>query len=209
MSNGVNRDEEIHARSILEGLRSGHMPTESEASDWNSTPVIDNLRALIGAADLLWILPVLESSQDNRAGLYASLLARHAEKPEIQDALRESWELSSPYLKSVLLWRLVDDPNLPGEWHSKLFDFVLSEWEVFQKHVLKFFGGTEELVIAMSLERLHSPFTPESKKWAYLCCAAGLRAFPTAVVAIIRGGLLSDNQFNRYVAETLLSKRGP
>ncbi len=194
------------ARDILEQLRSGAVPSAAEALDLHTATVLDELRPLIEPSDIGWIFAVAATADDERVGLYMSLLAPYAQRPDVQEAVRKAWDEGSVYLKTVLLWRLIDDPNLPIAWHRKLFGFVLVEWEAFQRHSLSFFDGQDEVVITKSLERYFSPSIPESKKWAYLCSVANVDRYPMTRHGIVGLGLASTHEFVREVAAHLLDR---
>jgi hypothetical protein len=200
-------DSTLSAHTILRRLRAGDIPSASKALDLHTATVLDELRPLIEPTDIEWIFSLASTADDERAALYLSLLAPHATRPEVQEALRRAWETGSVYLKTTLLWRLIDDPRLPIEWHKKLFKFVLREWAAFQKHSLSFFDGRDETVVTKSLDRYFNPGTPESKKWAYLCSIANVERYPFAVQEIVELGLTNDNEFVREVAATLLDRR--
>jgi hypothetical protein len=108
-------------------------------------------------------------------------------------------------MQSHLLWRILDDPDLPAEWHQRLFDFVLGEWATFQAVSAKFLGPREELVVR-TLERYADPAFPESKKWAYLCRVPRASADPKAERALLLVGMMSPHAFTRFVAEQLMNR---
>ncbi len=55
----------------------------------------------------------------------------------VRALLTEKFETASPHLKTQLLWRLLNDPDLPHATHRNLFDFVTSEWDTFTAEVAR------------------------------------------------------------------------
>lgn len=193
------------ADATISKMREGQSPTEQEAASLNRLPLIDLLRNRVTDLDLTWIFNLLEKETDEVAGLYLSLLRKFTERSEIQAKLRKKWENSSSFLRAHLLWRILDDPDLPTQWHEILFKFALEEWEIFTRVSVKFLGGPDKAVI-QSLKRLGDPTFPNSKKWAYLCRVPEVANDQEAALALIRVGRLIEDPFTRYVAETLLDR---
>lgn len=120
--------------------------------------------------------------------------------------MRELWLGASPYVRSHLLWRLLDDEELPSAWHSQLFEFVLQNWHTFRGSVVQFLGPDDEHVVIRALERYGDPSFPRSKKWAYLCSVACASNYPDAIRALLSIGLESNEPFTRQVAQTLVGR---
>lgn len=207
MRGGDSPHEMQAARTWLSSMRRGDCPTSEEAAQLHQAAVIGSLRKLVEPSDLSWLLPLIKSSDEKLAGLSISILASHSRNPQVQESLQEAWQVSSPHLQSVIMWRLLDDPDLPHDWQERLFQFVLAEPTVFHANCLRFFGGTEESLIAFVLERVSSAHIAESKKWAYLCAVSGVENYPGAAAVIIRMGLNSDNEFTTRVAKQLLEDK--
>jgi len=64
------------------------------------------------------------------------------------------------------MWRILDDPALPGEWHQQLFAFVLANWTTFNNVSLKFLGDRETVVLEV-LKRLQDRSSPPSKRFCW------------------------------------------
>lgn len=196
------------ASFILAMLRAGDRPSPDEADELTYAPLLGHLRSMIAEDDLVWLLPLIRTSIDERAGFYITLLHAHAKRPQVQSILREVWHGAGPLIRSHLLWRLTDDPDLPGEWKERLFEFVLAEWRVFQSAALRFYGGKQDAALAMALERFCGSEFPRSKGWAYLCTIADTTKFPNAARAILELGRTSSDGFTREVARRLLARSG-
>jgi hypothetical protein len=191
---------------ILAMLRAGDRPNPDEADELTYAPLMGHLRAMIAEEDFVWLFPLIRTSMDERAGFYISLLHAHAKRLEVQSLLREVWHDAGPLVRSHLLWRLTDDPDLPLEWKERLFEFVLAQWRVFQSAALRFYGGRQDSALAMALERYCGSDFPRSKGWAYLCTIADATKFPNAARTIIEHGRRSDDQFTSEVARRLLGR---
>jgi hypothetical protein len=191
---------------ILSMLRAGDRPTPDEADELTYAPLMGHLRFMIAEEDFAWLFPLIQTSSDEQAGFYISLLHAHTKRPEVQTILREAWQDAGPLVRSHLLWRLTDDPGLPREWKERLFDFVLSEWHVFQSAALRFYGGRQDSALAMAFDRYCGTQFPRSKRWAYLCTIADAAKFRNASRAIIEFGRRSSDDFTREVAERLIAR---
>ena len=120
--------------------------------------------------------------------------------------LHSSWGAASQFQKTHLLWRILDDPELPLEWHERLFGFVEENWGAFQETCLKYYGEESDTAIASMIERYHSPDFPASKKWAYLCNLAAAEGCTQRVRIFLEQATRSDQLFERKVAASLISR---
>lgn len=205
------------ADAIIAYIRAGHLPTEEAADYMNRFPLIDEFRrARITEEDLPWLIEVVRR-ESRMVGAYClSLLRKYDERDDVKTFLRSRWETADAFFRAQLIWRLLDDPDLPQEWHRKLFNFVLAEWEAFRDSQVRFMGPHDALTNC--LIRISDPDFTASKKWAYLCAAAaaGKRAGAMALVKTIHDEpwryLDSKDQFvftfMREVTEALLKLLG-
>lgn len=205
-SSDANLDTGYVVKCVVAKMRGGAVPTPTESELLNSVPMIDLMRKEITVEDLNWIWPIIAEHSDQRFGFYISLLRLHAERPDVQTRLQDIWGGSSPYMRTQLFWRILDDPNLPADWHERLFAFVLQEWDTFHRSGAKFLGTDQELVIIRALERYGDQEWPQSKQWAYLCSAAGASKYPKAVKALLVIGTSNQDAFARKVASVLLGR---
>jgi hypothetical protein len=202
----VNLDGIDSPEDFLGRGRSGYKFGLDEADQYNSTPFMLAVRPRVQESDLGWIFARLAEVSDARAGLYVGLLSKWVTTERVRTFLKSHWEIASPYVRSQLLWRMLDDPELSPEWHTTLFEFVLAEWEEFQTASRKFLGTAHELVLSRALERYADSAWPASKKWAYLCSALGASDYPGALKLVLRLGELSGDQFQAEVAARLHQK---
>jgi hypothetical protein len=193
------------ADAVVSYLRAGHLPWDQEADYLNRVPIIDFLRIKIVKADLTWLLRVIETRTGELAAFCLSLLQKFAKERSIQQILREKWEGADAFLKAHLMWRLLDDPDLPSEWHKRLFDFVLEEWKTFQDVSLKFLGSPQT-VVSQVLRRIGDAGFPDSKKWAYLCRVPEVAEDREAAKALLTLGASMSDPFCREVAGVLLQR---
>jgi len=193
------------ADAIAHFLRQGHGPAEQEADWLNRLPIVDFLRSRMTEDDLRWIWPAIENESGERLGLHLSLLRMFTTRRDVQQRLQQRWQTADAFGKAHLIWRILDDPQLPEEWHRKLFLFVLGDWEEFQKVSLKFLG-TPSNVVQQALKRIGDTSFPDSKKWAYLCRVPTVSDDPEAANALVNLGLLMRDQFTKEVAAELLNR---
>lgn len=196
---------EYVADVLIEYLRDGCQPTEREGDVLNRLPIIDAMRQQVTERDLTWIFEGLQRESGEVAGLYLSLLRKFTGDADVQQRLRDRWSTATPFLKAHLMWRILDDPDLPQEWHERLFAFVLEKWGTFQQVSLKFLG-TPQTVVTQALRRLGDPSFPASKKWAYLCRVPEVAEDREAARALLSLGRNMSDPFAQEVAGTLLKR---
>jgi ABC-type methionine transport system ATPase subunit len=182
-------------------------PDEDHSDEYNQRPIIDHLRKLTTPADLEWIKAGISEERVKLSGLLISLLESFDKTPEIHGFLIQAWKTASPTLRAQLLWRILDMPSLPEAFKQELFDFVLREWEIFNRAAAKFLAKNAS-VIDQVRERLADPRWPH-KKWLYLCRVVQPEPDRTAVQQLLRQHLGDPDDFTQKVAQTLLQKFFP
>ena len=195
------------ADAIITHLRSGHRPTDADVLILRLFEVIDDLRERITEEDVDWILLDIPRQSGPVMGLLLSLLRWHSHKADIQHLLRSRWENADSFERAHLFWRLLDDPQLPQEWHQRLMDWVLSEDSSphFEELIVEFFGQAKD-VLPGCLQRLGDSSFPTSKKWAYVCAAAVAAEDQSAAKGIVMLAQDSSDPFTRSVASQLVSR---
>lgn len=186
---------------LVSRLRSGYRPTEAEAITWNVAENIRVLRSEITEADLGWIIPPIREEEGPRASFYSALLQPFSTNAEVRNFLAHRFETASPHLKAQLLWRLLDDAALPSSTHSRLFQFVISDWDLFQNSCVSFLGGPSQILHA-TLGRLAD--CPPSKQWIYLCCLPRYASDQHAVKGLLAVSANSKEAFTAHVARMLM-----
>lgn len=192
------------AGAILSHLRSGARPTEEEARLLNQFTLIGTLRDHVVEDDVPWLLEVVNSQSGWVATLCLGLLRKFVQRQEIQTQLRSRWENADAFFQNKLMWRLLDDPQLPSLWQRKIFQFILDDWQNFRSYLL-FFHGAPDKVLPEVLRRIGDPAFPASKKWVYLCTAAAASDDPIAAKALVGFGRSLPDPFAQEVAEHLLT----
>lgn len=190
---------------VLAQIRDGHFPEDANAEFLNRFQLIDILRDRVEEKDVSLLLNVVESDSGPSAAFAASLLRSFCRREDVQARLRTRWESASDFLRCYLLWRILDDPDLPLEWHVKLFDFIFDKWDTFKNEQMMFWG-TRQNVLAGIRRRMSDPTFPKTKTWAYLCCLPELAEDRGAAEAAVRNGLDSSDPFTRKVAGKLLAR---
>lgn len=168
---------------------------------------MDVLRLHVTEHDLDWILPDILKYSDERGALQINLTSRFATRDDVKALLRDSWPEANVHQKSHLLWRILDDPELPDWWHSQLFEFVQEEWDQFQRTCSHFYGGTPEGMVAGTVNRYLNPSVPQSKKWAYVCNLATVQDYPFVVDFFLQQASQSGDEFESRVAVALKARR--
>jgi len=202
---------EFVADAVAAWLREGHQPSEQEANSLNRLPLVDLLRDRVAEDDLgdglSWLLAVVNEQSGELAALALSLLRRCSTRADIRDLLHGRWADAAPFLRAHLLWRILDDPDLPTSWHEELFEFVMSDegWPVFREVSLRFLG-TPQTVVLQALKRIADPSFPDTKKWAYLCRVPEVAEDREAAKALVTLGLSMEDPFARKVATRLLAR---
>jgi hypothetical protein len=193
------------AEAIISYLRTGHQPKDEDSDRLNQVPLIDALRSRITTYDVSWIMAVVAAESGSLAAFYLSLIKKFDTRTDIRDMLRQRWETATPYLRAHLMWRILDDPQLPEEWHRAIFNFVIAEWATFSEVVRKFLGGPKS-VIPNVLRRLGDASYPESKKWINFCRLPEIAEDQEAAKALVSLGRLMPDPFCKEVAEVLLQR---
>jgi hypothetical protein len=184
-------------------LRNGYRPNDDELSTWNVAENIQVLRDQITDADLEWIIPPIREGEGLGTAFYSALLQPLSTNPQVSSFLAARFETAGPYLKAQLLWRLLDDAALSSLTHTRLFEFVMSDWNFFQKSCVAFLGSPSEMLQA-TLRRMAD--CPASKRWIYLCCLPQYADDQHAVRGLLTLASDSGAAFTADVARTLIGR---
>jgi hypothetical protein len=201
----MDLEPEIVAR-FLETGRRGETHTVDDANKYNTSEFMLAIRPHVQEADLGWIFTRISEFSDVRTGLYIGIMSKLVTTDAARTFLKSHWKVASPYVKTQLLWRMLDDPDLSPEWHRTLFEFILDDWEVFQEASRKYLGPAHELILSRALERYADEAMPVAKKWAYLCSALGATDYPGALKLVLRLGETSGDKFQAEVSSRLRQK---
>lgn len=188
---------------VVRQLRSGEQVSDEDANGVNHFPEIDTARSLIKEDDLPKLLELLTSERRAVMFMAITLLNRFVTHPKVSEALKEIWAAHLDYeTRYTLLWRLLDDPHLPLEFHREILSFIKQDWSRFLKSAGAWYGTPANIMTGVEA-RLKAPSFPESKAWIYLCVAL---ASPDseAVKRLINGYTNSRNSFVADVARGLL-----
>lgn len=199
------------ADAVVRSLRHGQLPEAGEAECLNQARLVDRMRTFVREDDAEWLLALAETQEPCLAGLAATLLQPVADREDVSIRLQQLWKsTSSPYLRTILTWRLLDNPRLDfGAWNRPLFDFLMQEWPVAKEQILQFWSSPEE-VVPRVMRRLADPSVPASKKWVYLCNLPEVAADPAEARAILEGAAeMLEDPFAQEVAARLLARFYP
>ena len=195
------------ADAVLAHLQSGKRPSVDEAVALTRLPLVAALRARIAPDDENWVVDLVNMS-GNYAKLGVSLIKNLAKKQaHVRELLRTRFlnaEGADASLRAWLFWKILDDPTLDQQWHKRLFDYAMEEWDTFRGPTLEHFG-TPEQVLPLVLERLADASRPKSKQWASLVClpVAADKAAAKAVILLCHASL---DEFGKKVADDLLKR---
>ena len=200
------------ADAIVSRLASGAWPSDEDAAHLLYAPEIPQMRMLVpdypGLASAL--LKVASSETGNRAAFSLSLLRHVAAGPEWAQSLRDLFLKNgdtNPTFACHVIWRLLDNPELPLDWHDSLFKYILGHWDAWKRHSAEFEEpGPLEMVTAVE-NRLSDPTFPASKKWIYLLCLPdGLATDAMAAKRIVERETESSDKFRAYVATEIVHR---
>ena len=87
------------------------------------------------------MLQIAESETGSRPA-FALALVRHAcSEPATAGRLRclfDERATADTGLACHLVWRVLDDPDLPDDWHKRLFNYLMDNWDAWKRHLAEF-----------------------------------------------------------------------
>lgn len=201
-------DYSFVADAVINRIRQGLLPDEWAADLLNRLPLIDYLRQTVKESDIDAIQAGVTEERPELSGLFLSLLRKFDTTPSVRNFLESKWRTATPLLKAHIMWRLLDSREMSSDQKRGIFDFVLSNWSVFN-FVSEKFLGTPETIVSAARSRLANPSFPTSKHWAYLCRVVEPATSKADARALLTEHLNSDDEFTRHVARTLLDRFFP
>jgi hypothetical protein len=202
------------AEAIVHHLASGASPSPEEAVQLPYAPEICRMRELVKEQPPLVdrLVDLVTSETGARPAFALQLLRYPASQASVATKLRmifESRSITDVDLGCHLIWRILDDPMLPQEWHMRLFTYATDRWTEWKRHLEQFHTGPE-LMMAVIQGRFDDPSYPPSKKWIYLLCLPdGLAADQHLVRQILVGAAQSTDTVTRRVGGSLLDRFRP
>lgn len=200
------------ASAIVAYLESGAVPEEGYAARLLYAAEIKIMRELVAQRPPLVerLLQIAETETGARPAFALALIRHACCQPETAARLRRLFDeraATDPGLACHLVWRVLDDPDLPDDWHKRLIDYLMSNWDAWKQHLSEFKEPGPEGMIAVIRGRLADPTYPSSKKWIYLLCLPdGLASDGQEAERIIREAAGSGEENIRLVAEALLRR---
>lgn len=197
------------ADAIVNRLASGLWPSEEDAAHLIYASEIPRMRLLVSDDPRLAseLLQVASTETGHRAAFFLALLRYVAAEAKCAQSLRDLFLKNCdtyPVFACHLIWRLLDDPELPLDWHQTLFKYVLDHWDSWKRHSAEFEepGPRETATVVES--RLGDPTFPASKKWIYLLCLPdGLAADLEEARRIVERETGSSDNFRSHVAQEI------
>lgn len=200
------------ADAVVAHLTAGAFPDQNDAARLLYAAEIKMMRELVAQRPALVerMLQIAESETGARPAFALALIRHACSQPEIAARLRRLFGERAEAdhgLACHLVWRVLDDPDLPGEWHKRLINYLIDNWDDWKRHLAEFKEPGPDGMIPVILGRLDDPTYPSSKKWIYLLCLPdGLASDRHEAERMIRGAARSDEENIRSVAEALLSR---
>ncbi len=200
------------AEAIIAHLQNGAFPDESDAARLLYAAEIKIIREIAAERPALVdrMLQIAESETGARPAFALALIRHACSQPEIAARLRQLFDeraTADPGLACHLVWRVLDDPDLPGDWHRRLFNYLINNWDAWKRHLAEFQEPGPDGMIAAVRSRLDDPTYPSSKKWIYLLCLPdGLASDRREAECMIREASRSGEENIRSVVEALISR---
>ena len=131
------------ADAIVKHLASGTWPSDEDAAPLLYAREIPQLRLLVrGMPEVISACLEVASNETGPRAKFALALLRHVSgEHEIAARFRDLFlehADSNPVFACHLIWRVLDDENLPYEWHQRLFQYILGHWNDWKLHIAEF-----------------------------------------------------------------------
>lgn len=100
--------------------------------------------------------------------LYITLTRKYCTTQPVISVIKKLWEVADEQLKEGILWRLLDDDNLSEEWHQRIYEYVIENFNTYFRNSIVSYYGLGENGLHKVIESLYDSQFPESKKWIYI-----------------------------------------
>ena len=156
---------------VVQDIRARKELSDDLCKSVTGYPFVDHLRRALKSDDLPHVIQVCESVKTLQKHLGFALLQAFADSKKVEDYLVGLWKKAgSGYReKRLLLWRILDIPNLAKEVHEDVYRFVKGHWEEFVADSGNWVHGD---ILDYREERLADDAFPGSKSWIYLLLAS-------------------------------------
>jgi hypothetical protein len=192
------------SEQFIQQLRSGKAISDEDAVLTNQWPEVDAGRKLIREEDVPKLLSLAAREQHPVKATAITLLQPFATRPEVSERLMQLWKEDDFETRYAVLWRLLDDPQLPAPIHREIFEFIRNNWSRFLNVAGGWYDEPERIIPAVR-DRLNDPKFPDSKTWVYLCVLASSPDKDTAR-ELVSGYATSNDPFLREVASFCLAR---
>lgn len=193
------------ARTIVDAIRQGSLPSPNQCDEWCQYPQVDVIRKLIQTHDWEPVRNLCESRNEYQREFGVALLRNIQDIPEIKQYLMDYW--SRPDLtfreRIALQFTLLVYTDLTSALHAEMRQFVFDNYEQWIGKVRQFAKSRGPVTYAD--ERLQS--SPPSKSWVYLCCLPGAsEGEKERAKDICRQYLSNQDAFTQETARIILTK---
>lgn len=161
-----NEDQEL-AVKIWDAIKRRSLPPDLPPENLRFHFLVEQVRDLVTEEDIPLLMEVA-SGWGPLGQMGVRLLKKFSAHPCVRRYFVERWSGTEEYeLRLPLMWRLLDDPDLPLGIHGEIHQFVINNLERYRVDVARWRGGPER-VIQGCREDLANPRYPKSKHWAYI-----------------------------------------
>lgn len=159
------------------------------------------IAALIGENDAEWLVELGKSPKLKERGAAWRLMRSLPSVPVVREHLREVWmrDNLTDVERNTLLWRVLDDSELPDELHRNIWQWIKTHRDSFVEAFMWYVGFVirgpdpryKDVYQLLADSITHSqPPCPPSKRWIYAATAV----------------LIAKNAAEATAAKTLLSQ---
>lgn len=166
---------------VVDDLRSRRQLPPDTGAVLDVYPHIDRLRAVVEESDVPVLLDGAAGEWTETVALAVSLLRGYATRPDVRDALRNLWRKHTAFgCRYELSFRLLDDPDLPLEWHREIHRFAQEHSDKFLEASVVRAGGMKDVLDRVATRLADASF-PRSKAWVYLFIATASNEYASVV----------------------------
>jgi hypothetical protein len=129
--------------AIVAYLEGGAFPDEGDAARLLYAAEVRIMRELVAQRPALAerLLQIAESETGARPAFALALIRHVCAEPATAARLRRLFgerAMTDPALACHVVWRVLDDPDLPDPWHKRLIDYLMSNWDAWKRHLGEF-----------------------------------------------------------------------
>ncbi len=193
------------ANKVINDVRHGIFFNDKLADSLDGYPLITYIREKTEESDIPRLLNVINNASLSAGNLALSMLRKFDNKKDIKEYYLSCWKEEKVFIRKFkLIWRLLDDEQLPISLHEEIYQFIRENFDEFLKEISKWYGGKNNVLSSIK-ERLKDSSFPSTKDWVRLC---SVMASPehNQVVELLKEYQSSDNKFTAFIAQEMLAE---